>query len=44
MEIQYHLHIKDRNGVTFIAIINPVPNIILPNIVNLCNKGVELFV
>ena len=27
MEIQYRLHIKDRNGVTFIAIINPVPNI-----------------
>ena len=27
METQYHLHIKDRNGVTFIAIINPVPNI-----------------
>lgn len=30
MEIQYHSHIKDRNGVTFIAIINPVnlnPNI-----------------
>lgn len=29
MEIQYRLHIKDRNGVTFIAIINPVPNICL---------------
>lgn len=28
MEIQYRLHIKDRNGVTFIAIINPVPNIL----------------
>lgn len=27
MEIQYRSHIKDRNGVTFIAIINPVPNI-----------------
>ena len=24
MEIQYRSHIKDRNGVTFIAIINPV--------------------
>ena len=27
MEIQYRSHIKDRNGVIFIAIINPVPNI-----------------
>lgn len=25
MEIQYRSHIKDRNGVTFIAIIIPVP-------------------
>ena len=29
MEIQYRSHIKDRNGVTFIAIINPVPNILI---------------
>ena len=28
MEIQYRSHIKDRNGVTFIAIINPVPFIL----------------
>lgn len=30
MEIQYHSHIKDRDVVTFIVIINPVPNIDKP--------------